>query len=197
MLAVSACAPQPDPADPASAAQAAVSTAQVPASSAPAEAGVGPSLGAPVVGISKPARLSVPGMGLDEPLIELGLGPDNTMEVPTDFDDVGWFSGGGRPGGIGPTVLAGHVDSTTGPAVFFRLGEVTVGETLTVSTADGTNARYRVTEIGDFAKAEFPTSRVFAATPRDEIRLITCAGVFDDSAGAYQRNLVVFGSRVS
>lgn len=149
-----------------------------------------------------PARVSAPEMGLDEPLIELGLNPDNTMAVPEDHDDVGWFTGGGRPGRpgaadqVGPTVLAGHVDSTTGPSVFFRLRDLVVGDDVTVTTTEGIEARYRVTDIGDYAKSEFPTARVFGAVPRDEIRLITCAGVFDDDAGSYENNLVVFGTRV-
>nr|WP_240926835.1 sortase [Rhodococcus kroppenstedtii] len=150
-----------------------------------------------------PVRVSAPTMDLDEPLIELGLNPDNTMEVPKDHDDVGWFTGGGRPGRldapeqVGPTVLAGHVDSTTGPSVFFRLRELAVGDDVTVTTQQGIDARYRVTDIGDYPKSEFPTARVFGAVPRDEIRLITCSGGFDDRANSYEDNLVVYGIRVA
>jgi len=150
---------------------------------------------APVVGIgAEPARVSVPAIELDEPLIGLGIAPTGAMEVPVDADEVGWFTGGGRPGGRGPTVIAAHVDSTSGPAVFFRLSELVAGDEVTVTTVEGTVVRYVVDEVVDVPKAEFPTARVFGAQPTDQLRLITCGGVFDSGSGHYDQNRVVFAS---
>ena len=147
------------------------------------------------VGVA-PASLTVPAMELTESLIPLGIQSDGTMEVPEDYDDVGWFTGGGLPGGVGPTVIAGHVDSRSGPAVFFRLGEMVVGDRFTVAGVDGTTFDYEVYKIEDHAKAEFPTVDVFGATMTDEVRLITCGGEYNESIGRYTDNLVVFASRV-
>lgn len=146
---------------------------------------------------AQPARLNIAAIDLDEPLIGLGLTETGEMQVPTDYDDVGWFTGGGRPGGIGaPTVLAGHVDSTSGPAVFDRLDELTPGQVVTVDDEAGGRADYRIAELGDYGKDEFPTARVFGAVPADEIRLITCSGDFDVAVGSYERNFVVFAQRI-
>jgi LPXTG-site transpeptidase (sortase) family protein len=135
-------------------------------------------------------------MGLDESLIPLGIQRDGTMEVPVDYDDVGYFTGGGQPGGVGPTVIAAHVDSRSGPAVFFRLGEMVVGDRFTVTGVDGTIFEYEVYKIEDHAKAQFPTVNVFGATPTDEVRLITCGGEYNEAIGRYVDNLVVFAARV-
>ena len=144
-----------------------------------------------------PTRVAIPAIELDQPLIDLGIAPDGRMEVPVDFDDVGWFTGGGRPGGRGPTVIAAHVDSRVGPAAFARLAELGVGDEVSVQDVDGGTTRYSVTEVADFAKADFPTARVFGAQPTDQLRLITCGGVFDRSVGHYEDNLVVFAEPVS
>jgi len=150
---------------------------------------------APAVGIgAEPARVAVPAIELDEPLIGLGIDSTGAMEVPVDADEVGWFTGGGRPGGRGPTVVAAHVDSTSGPAVFFRLSELVPGDEVTVTTVEGTVVRYVVDEVVDVPKAEFPTARVFGAQPTDQLRLITCGGVFDPGSGHYDQNRVVFAS---
>ena len=141
-----------------------------------------------------PASVSAPSIGLEEPLIDLGIGADGKMEVPSDFDDVGWFTGGGKPGGRGPTVIAGHVDSVTAPAVFFRLHELAPGDEIAVTDIDGRVVTYVVTEVADFPKDDFPTARVFGATPADELRLITCGGFFDASSGHYEDNRVVFAT---
>lgn len=144
-----------------------------------------------------PARVDVPAIGLSEPLIDLGIAADGTMEVPVDADDVGWFTGGGRPGGRGPTVIAAHVDSTTGPAAFFRLRELVPGDEVSVTDVDGGVVRYAVTEAVDVAKEEFPTARVFGARPTDQLRLVTCGGVFDRASGHYDENRVVFAEPVA
>ena len=143
-----------------------------------------------------PARLTIPALGLDEDLIDLGISPDGSLEVPTDFSRVGWFTGGGRPGGIGPTVIAGHVDSAVGPAVFFDLPTLAPGDRFTLTDTTGTPFTYEVYRAEDFPKNAFPTADVFGALLTDEVRLITCTGLFDDSIGHYDDNRVVFAARV-
>lgn len=145
---------------------------------------------------SPPVRVVIPSLGLDEPLIDLGIAPDGGMEVPVDYDEVGWFTGGGRPGGTGPTVIAAHVDSPTGPAVFFRLKDLVVGDVVEVQDDAGVVHAYRVSETADYPKAAFPTARVFGATAKDELRVITCGGVFDRDAGSYVDNRVVYAERI-
>lgn len=166
-----------------------VTTPAAPPSPSPAAPVVTP---VPPLVASDPVRVVIPALGLDEPLIDLGLAADGAMEVPADYDEVGWFTGGGRPGGTGPTVIAAHVDSPTGPAVFRALKDLGAGDVVEVQDADGRTHSYRVTETADYPKSAFPTARVFGATPRDELRLITCGGVFDRDAGSYVDNRVVY-----
>lgn len=164
---------------------------------APSATGTAPPAVDQVVGAGvAPAAVSVPAIGLDAPLIDLGIADDGAMEVPVDADDVGWFTGGGRPGGRGPTVIAAHVDSATGPAAFARLDELVAGDRVDVTTVDGGVVGYVVTEVLDVPKAGFPTGRVFGAQPTDQLRLITCGGVFDRSSGHYDQNRIVFAEPV-
>ncbi|WP_316317218.1 class F sortase [Clavibacter michiganensis] len=184
--------PGPAPAAPPAAATAAPSapptTAPRPCTTVGAD--VGGSLGA------VPTRVAIPAIDLDQPLIDLGIAADGRMEVPVDFDDVGWFTGGGRPGGRGPTVIAAHVAPRVGPAAFGRLAELGVGDEVSVQDVDGGSTRYVVTEVADFPKADFPTARVFGAQATDQLRLITCGGIFDRSVGHYEDNRVVFAEPV-
>ena len=84
-----------------------------------------------------------------------------------------------------------------GERLLARLAELGVGDEVSVQDVDGGTTRYSVTEVADFAKADFPTARVFCAQPTDQLRLITCGGVFDRSVGHYEDNLVVFAEPVS
>lgn len=162
-----------------------------PAASAPATTPVAE----PIARGLPPQRVHIPALALDMPLIDLGIAPSGQMEAPRDYDEVGWFTGGGRPGGYGPTVIAGHVDSPTGAAVFFRLKELTAGDVVEVTDAEGTSFRYTVTTVADYPKSAFPTAEVFGAVVADELRLITCGGVFDTAAASYTENRVVYAVR--
>lgn len=178
-------------ASPASPASVAPPASAAPSASTPEAAAAAPAAPAPPA----PSRVVIPALSLDEELIDLGIAADGSMEVPADYDEVGWFTGGGRPGGTGPTVIAAHVDSPTGPAVFVELENVVVGDVIEVYDDAGAAHVYRVTETADYPKSAFPTARVFGATAHDELRLITCGGVFDRDAGSYVDNRVVYAER--
>jgi sortase (surface protein transpeptidase) len=145
---------------------------------------------------SPPARLAIPAIGVETPLVRLGLEPDRTMQVPEDFGLAGWFAGGPAPGQPGPAVIAGHVDSRTGPAVFYRLRDLRPGDRIEVTGTDGTRLRFAVEATRSFPKSRFPTDAVFGPTPAAELRLVTCTGTFDRARGSYRDNLVVFARLV-
>ena len=81
------------------------------------------------VTVAEPVRLRVPALGVDSPLLHLGLATDRSIEVPADYGTAGWFAGGPRPGQPGPAVILGHVDSKAGPGVFYRLAGCPSGRT--------------------------------------------------------------------
>lgn len=141
-----------------------------------------------------PVRIDIPAIGVSSALVSLGLAAAGTMQVPADYQQAGWYTGGPRPGEDGPAVIAGHVDSTTGPAVFFRLRDLRPGDEVRVTRADGSTVRFLVDRLEQYPKATFPTAAVFGPTPRPALRLVTCSGAFDESRHSYLQNLVAFAS---
>ncbi len=142
---------------------------------------------------AEPVQIDIPTIEVSSSLVDLGLNPDGTLEVPTDFDKAGWFTGGNYPGDPQgpPGLIAGHVDDYTGPAVFYRLRELAVGDEVLVVRADNTVAVFGVTESRQYPKDALPTDEIYAPVGDSEIVLITCTGDFDQSARSYQDNLVV------
>jgi sortase (surface protein transpeptidase) len=127
--------------------------------------------------------------------VRLGLDGAGALVPPQDFGRAGWFEGSPVPGAVGPAVIAGHVDSYDGPAVFFRLRDLAPGDEVVVDRADGTSARFTVTGLDRYPKAEFPTQQVYGPTHRPELRLITCGGDFDRDVRSYRDNVVVTAVR--
>lgn len=150
------------------------------------------------LGHSAPVELTIPDIDLrTSQLVELGLTRDRRLEAPRNWEAVGWYSLGSSPGQEGPAVLAGHLDSETGPAVFHRLGELRDRDTVSVERADGAVVDFTVYAVERHAKGDFPTEEVYGDTERPELRLITCGGAFDASTGHYTDNIVVFAAAES
>jgi LPXTG-site transpeptidase (sortase) family protein len=147
-----------------------------------------------------PVSISIPAIDVRSELISLGANPDGTLQVPQpgpDYDKAAWFDGSPRPGDVGPAVIEGHVDSAAnGPSVFYSLGEVAAGDRIDVARADGSTVTFEVDEVRVVPKDDFPTLEVYGNTQGPELRLITCGGPFDSSAGHYEDNVVVFASQV-
>lgn len=189
-----AAPPQPEPREPVPPAPAPADPAP-PAAPAPVEAAPQPV--APAPGPAEPTRVVVPRIGVHNLLVPVGLNPDHTLQVPDQAPTAGWYTGAPRPGETGPSIITGHNFWNGAPGVFSRLHELVPGDVVEVHHADGSIVGFRVERIEQHPKAAFPSERVYGTTSRQEVRVITCGGVFDPDAGAHVDNIIVFGVRTS
>jgi Sortase domain len=149
---------------------------------------------------SVPTHLSIPAIGVDADLIQLGITSDRTLQVPplNAISKAGWYRNSPAPGQLGPSIVLGHVDSaTSGAGVFFKLGALRNGNTVSIRRADSTVAVFRIDAVAKYPKNHFPTLTVYGNTDHAALRLITCGGKFDLSAHSYESNIVAFASLVS
>jgi Sortase domain len=162
----------------------------------PREAVTGDSHAAPIARrkVARPRWIKIPAIGVSAPVIPLGLNRDRTLEVPRDYGKTGWYRAGPKPGELGPAVIVGHVDSKTGPAVFYRLRELKRGDKIVIRGAHGRTVRFRINGLERWPKAAFPTRRVYGRTRGSVLRLVTCSGAFNASSGHYVDNTIVFAS---
>ena len=141
--------------------------------------------------VGAPTRLRIPAIDVDTPLERLVTDAQRRLNPPKSYERAGWWQQGTPPGDIGPAVIAGHVDSYTGPAVFARLYALKAGDVVEVDRG-GVWVRFRVTTVERYPKNDFPTGRVYDPTPSAELRLITCGGEFDPTKRSYRDNIVVY-----
>jgi hypothetical protein len=147
--------------------------------------------------VAEPVSLTIPSIGVSTSLVHLGLTSDGALQVPPTTAVAGWYTGSPRPGAIGSAVIAGHIDSVSGPGVFYRLSTLQPGDRVYVRRADNTLAVFAVTRVESYPKDAFPTSAVYGAVPDPELRLITCGGTFDYATRSYLSNTVVYAKEVS
>ena len=146
----------------------------------------------PPSGLAPPVRLRIPSIGVDSDLVGLRVQRDGTLAAPTTFSQAGWWRDGPTPGAPGAAILAGHVDSQSGPGVFLRLRDLLPGAGFTVARGDGSVGSFVVDAVKEYPKRDFPSGLVFDSGSTATVRLITCGGDFDRSTGHYLDNIVVF-----
>ena len=151
----------------------------------------------PAMAEAIPTKLSIPKLKIETTFEKpLGLAPDGAIEIPDSYTQVGWYQHGPTPGEYGPAVILGHVDSVSGPAVFFPLGQLEAGNDIFIDRADGSVAHFIVEKIERYEQVAFPTAKVYGNIDHAELRLITCSGTFKKGEQRYTHNLVVYAKLV-
>jgi LPXTG-site transpeptidase (sortase) family protein len=155
----------------------------------------------------QPVRMSVPRIFVDDaPIVALGLNEDRYPEVPKRGDEVAWYTFSAPPGLGSNAVFAAHVDwyylgGRPGPAVFYRLRELEIGDEITLELEDGNKLTYRVTGNVATAWDDPNVVRVMDGTSEDVITLMTCGGVWIKDfrypeGGNYSHRIIVRAERV-
>ena len=143
-----------------------------------------------------PVRLEIPRIDVSAPVELVGLTADGAMAVPQHWNDVGWYEYGPLPGEPGNAAIAGHLDSTTAPAVFWRLGTLRPGDVVKVSLSNGQTVEFKVTEIVSYPYNNAPLMKIFGPAKTANLNLITCGGRWDPYTKNYSNRIVVYTTRV-
>ncbi|WP_432491861.1 class F sortase [Kineococcus gypseus] len=156
-----------------------------------------PAAPAPPVPVVAPVALRVPDLGVDAPVVDVGVAPDGGVEVPERAWRVGWYRFGPVPGAPGSAVVVGHVDTVRdGPGALHPLAGAEAGQRVEVVLADGSVRAFAVTARQRFVKEELPVAELFARTGPARLVLVTCGGEFDRRTRSYEENVVVVAEPV-
>ena len=139
-------------------------------------------------------RLQIPAIGVDASVEKVGRLPDGAMDVPKVPENVAWFTESALPGQPvrRSSVIAGHLDSPVGPAVFYELRRLVPGDELAVTYANGDRYIFVVDAKERYPFDRMPVDKVFGANPEPMLNLITCDGAWDSGGANYQQRLVVY-----
>lgn len=164
---------------------------------------------APVVEqVAVPVSLSIPALGVTDDIVPVGLCEKKSpprcetgtgeMELPP-VSQVGYYTLAPKPGEVGRSVIAGHVDWAGTPGALKHLGNLKPGDRFTVTGEDGAELTFAVYKVqAKLKKAEYQQVTVpliFTPTVNREVALITCSGTV--SAGAYSDNTVALARLVT
>jgi sortase (surface protein transpeptidase) len=163
----------------------------------------------PQIANSQPARIQIPSLSLDAPIMPVGEDQYGAMQAPGAGHPASdpiwatafWWKQGAEPGQPGNAVLAGHVDRNDGSrAVFWNLGQIQQGNLITITTQSGQTLSFRVTDVEAYNNPDGGPNdpviqRVFGPATTANLNLITCYGTWIGTE--YNQRLVVFSTLVT
>lgn len=141
---------------------------------------------------SAPTRLQIPALKIDAAIQSVGKDKSGNMDVPNNSLDVAWYNLGPAPGAQGNAVISGHYDDSKGPAVFYRLGKLKIGDTISVINTDGSQRDFRVIEVASYPYTKAPIAKIFGFDFEHDLNLITCGGRWNSRTHTYNQRLVIY-----
>ncbi len=140
--------------------------------------------------IHQPTQVQVGAIGLEAPVIPVGVDEKSQFDVPV-ATTVGWYRYGATPGQPGASVLAAHVDYNGARGAFYDLSKLEPGDRVDVKMDDGATLRFTVTGVYEVQKHELPAEELFRKDGTPVLNLITCGGTFNPQKHSYNANVVV------
>ena len=139
-----------------------------------------------------PVRLLIPRLKVDAVVESVGKDAQGDAGVPQNSQNVAWYNLGPAPGEPGNAVISGHLDDKVGPAIFRRLGELKVNDTLTVLDKAGLQRTFQVIEVAAYPYQKAPINKIFGFDLEHDLNLITCTGRWNNKTHTYSQRLVVY-----
>jgi sortase (surface protein transpeptidase) len=137
--------------------------------------------------------VTAPTIGVDAPVVPVGLDEARAVEIPADIATVGWYSLGVAPGSqVGSAVLVGHRDGRVdGRGALYHLAGLAPGDRIEITDAMARQLVFTVVAREVVAKAVLPTDDLFAIDGPPRLTLITCGGEYVRDEGGYQANVII------
>lgn len=139
-----------------------------------------------------PAELIIPAIKVKAKIEPVGVLDNGQMDVPRHTNVVGILHPGVIAGEQGNMVMDGHVDSYTGPAVFFNLKKLKPGDSIIVRDINREKLTYIVQSVESYLTADAPVERVFGETNERMLNLVTCSGKYSRKKKEHEQRLIVF-----
>lgn len=141
---------------------------------------------------NEPKYLTMPSISTEGFIEKVGIRPNNEIDVPSNTNLTGWYTGSAKPGDDGLAVIDGHLNGLAAPGVFRNLHLLVEGDKFTLETGEGDVLEYEVLEVRIESTAN-ALNYLFSQKPdvQSQLNLITCGGEFDDNLRRYEERVIV------
>lgn len=147
---------------------------------------------------TNPRYIRIPTIGLVEArILQVGVTPNNMLDVPKNLDDTGWYAKSAKPGsGAGAVLIDGHNGGITRNGIFSRIDKLKPGDEISIERGDGKKFTYSVYDVRDmpldWVNKKGMQEMMQSVDPEKEgLSLITCSGKWIPKQKVFDRRVLV------
>lgn len=140
----------------------------------------------------EPVKIEISRIGIRAAIEKVTISDRGVLQAPKNPSKVGWYRNGTVPGKRGNAFMYGHLNTTSSTAIFWKLRNVRVGDTVIVTNDKGQRLKFRVTSRQLYARNAAPLRSILGATTKRRLNLMTCAGTWSSRVRNYSHRLVVY-----
>lgn len=140
----------------------------------------------------EPVKIEISRVGIRAAIEKVTISDRGILQAPKSPKKVGWYRNGAIPGKRGNAFMYGHLNTTTSTAIFWKLRNVRVGDTVVVTNDKGQRLKFRVTSRQMYARNAAPLRAIIGSTSKRRLNLMTCAGTWSSRKRNYSHRLVVY-----
>ena len=136
-------------------------------------------------------RLQIPAIGVNAPIISIGLTSDGSLDAPKTLYKVGIYTGGPWPGQNGTAIVDGHSGSPVQHGVLEHINKLKIGDLISVVETSGKTTRFAVTATQAYPAVASTAGVLFAKTTTPTMNLISCYGNWNDKTQEFDQRWIV------
>ena len=136
-------------------------------------------------------HLAIKSIGLDAPLMSVGLTKAGALDTPKTMWQVGLYTGGAKPGDIGNAIIVGHSGAPGQRGIFENIDKLKAGQTITYNYVGGRSVTFEVTSSQAYPENQDSANALFATTATPTLSLVSCWGNWNAKTQDYDQRWIV------
>jgi len=140
----------------------------------------------------QPLSITIANADIEGYIQKVGVDQNKDITAPNNVNLAGWFTDSVLPGGLGLSIIDGHVDGRTQRGIFHNLKQVKVGDEVIITYGDKSTKTFTVFATHSLASDDSASS-LFNQDPKvvSQLNIITCTGKYDTASKEYRQRLIV------
>lgn len=141
--------------------------------------------------------IKIPKLGINAPVISVGLTGDGAVDTPKNIWESAWYNGSAKPGENGAVLINGHSSANNG-ALFGHLERLEVGDTMQLEKGNGEVLTYRVVNKAIVPKDQVDMRAMMKpyGGASKGLNLITCQGSWVSSEQTLTDRILIWTEQI-
>jgi hypothetical protein len=150
------------------------------------------------VAADEPRKLTIEKLNITSRIFQSAAASKNELAPLETIYDMGWATGGAKPGSPGTVVLDGYVHGATKAGLLYDLKKIAVGDIIKIERGDGTLYSYKVVKTQTHDLVNMTANKMVEAVVPNApaLNIITRSGDVSKVGTRYLEQFIVYATQI-